>query len=70
MSVRVIELINATDMLIPVQMVDGVTTFLPPKGRLENIVVENFYQIKPYVKAVIEMQEVVPPKKGKQKLNE
>ena len=70
MSVRVIEMINKTDLMVPVQMESGVTTFLPPRGKLENVVVENFYQIQPYVKAMVEMQEVIPLKKGKMKLNE
>jgi hypothetical protein len=57
---KIRKLTNISEVQVPVKLIDGNTIYVPPKGVIENICVENYYSIKRFVKAEIDLSEVSP----------
>jgi hypothetical protein len=55
---RIRKLTNISEVQVPVQLVDGTTVFVPPKGKMENISVENYHAIGKFVKVSMDLGEV------------
>jgi hypothetical protein len=59
---------NISNVLLPIKLKGGLSVYVPPGQSLESVEVEDFEQVKPFVSAEVDLAEVVPPKKGKQKI--
>lgn len=57
---KVTKLTNTSEESVTVRLVDGGSVSLPPQGRVENVDVSNLNEIRPKVKAVEHIQEVLP----------
>ena len=66
---KVRKITNSSKVLLPIQLKGGLSVFLPTGECLENVEVENYEQVKPYTKSEVDLAEVKPAVKGKQKLN-
>lgn len=69
MATKVKEIMNVSNVLVPIVIAqENVTVFLPPGEKMENVVVENYHTISKYCKSILDLTEVAP--KGKKKLND
>lgn len=64
---KVRKLKNISEVQIPVQLVDGNTIYVPPKGVIENVSVENYHSISRFCKTELDLGEV-KESKGKKYL--
>ena len=71
MATRVKKLFNKSEAMIPVMTENGQTLYLPPRGTMYNLMIENYEEILPFVNAEIDLGEVPPaePKKGRRRIN-
>ena len=54
---RIIEMLNISNTQVPVLLANGVTVYVPPRGRLVNEDVRNLDAIKKYFKIVEPLNE-------------
>jgi len=73
MGMKVKKLVNASGVSVPV-VIGNTTVYMSPGQILENVVVENYYEIEKFVRAEIDLSEVgefpVPGQRKRRKLND
>jgi len=73
MGIRVKKLVNVSGVSVPV-VVGSTTVYVSPGQILENVVVENYYEIEKFIRSEIDLSEVgeypVPGQKKRRKLND
>jgi len=58
---RVIEMINISNMVIPVTLKNGVTVYVQPRGRVVNEEVHNLEEVRKFFKVTEQLNETPAP---------
>jgi len=67
---KIREMINTSNMTIAVHLKDGIDVYVPPRGKLEQVSVENVDSVRKFFKVTEDLGEVKGADKKKVDLSE